>query len=1043
MRKYFRNLICFYFLLSVNIVLIAQSTEWQDPKFNQIHREPMHASYFAYESIDKSRNGSKEESSNFISLNGKWRFNWVKDATDRPMDFYKSDYNDKSWNLIKVPGMWELNGYGDPVYVNKGYAWKNDYKSNPPIPPVENNHVGSYRREINIPDSWKDKDVFIHFGAVTSNIYLWLNGQFVGYSEDSKLEAEFNITKYLKSGKNLIAFQVFRWCDGTYFEDQDMFRYAGVSRDCYLYTRNQQRIEDLRINALLDNNYKSGLLSIEFDFSLEAHNCSVVTELSDVSGKTIFTKKISVVNKDQKLNFVVENPAKWTAETPNLYKLTAILKNEEGKVLEVIQNKIGFRTVEIKNYQLLVNGKPILIKGVNRHEMDPGTGSYVSKERMLQDIRIMKENNINAVRTCHYPDDSYFYDLCDQYGIYVVAEANIETHGMTAAGNKNPLAMDTLYAKTHLERNQRNIQRNRNHPSVIVWSLGNESGDGENFAKCFSWIKGNDPSRPVQYEGTRKGKNTDIFCPMYYTYDECKKYLDENPKRPLILCEYAHAMGNSVGVLKEYWSLVRKYPEFQGGFIWDYVDQSPRIKRPDGVSFYAFGGDFNPYDVSDSTFVNNGLINPDRIPNPHMTEVRRMYQSVWLESVDPDKNEMVISNENFFKDLSSYYVEWSVVLGGKIMESGLLTDINVKPQSKSRFKLPFYVNAYSGTEELLFNISFKLKRQENLLPAGYEIARNQFIIREFKQNEINVSEDKLIHNGDSLIIDDSNGSYLRIRMEGLAVDFNKKTGFLSKYSVMDKELIEQGTALKPNFWRAATDNDRGAKLTKEYAVWKNPDLKLSKFSYMSVKGVVSVEVIYDYESVSATVKLNYRINKAGEIMVTQKLIAGTGVQIPDMFRFGMELKMPVDYQNIHYYGRGPGENYSDRKSGTDIALYRQTVSEQAYPYIRVQETGTKSDVRWWNQLDMDGFGIHFIAQGAFSISALPYSIESMDPSNYGSPLHQYQLHKQNYVNVYIDLKQIGVGGENSWGRLPYSEYRLPYKDYEFTFLMIPLKTKDL
>ncbi len=1043
MKKYFGNLICLYFLWGANIVLMAQSTEWQDPKVNQLNREPMHTSYFAYESVDKAQNGQKEESSNFMTLNGKWRFVWVKDADDRPTDFYKSDYNDKAWKFIDIPGIWELNGYGDPLYVNKGYAWKSDYKSNPPIVPVKNNHVGTYRREIIVPDSWKDKDVFIHFGAVTSNIYLWINGQFVGYSEDSKLEAEFNVTKYLRSGKNLIAFQVFRWCDGTYFEDQDMVRYAGINRDCYLYVRNKQRVNNFKINASLDKSYKNGLLNIEFDFSTQVKNCRLEVELSDASGKIVSTKNVSVVNDQQRLSFSVENPKKWTAETPNLYELSVTLKNKLGQILEVISNKVGFRNVEIKDSQLLVNGQPVLIKGVNRHEMDPETGYNVSKGRMMQDIRIMKENNINAVRTCHYPDDSYFYELCDQYGIYVVAEANIETHGMTAAGNKNPLAIDTLYAQTHLERNQRNVQRNRNHPSVIIWSLGNEAGDGENFARCFKWIKENDSSRPVQYEGTRQGKNTDIFCPMYYTYDECQKYLNGSPSRPLILCEYAHAMGNSVGVLKEYWSLVRKYSKFQGGFIWDFVDQSPKIKKPNGMQYYAFGGDFNPYDVSDSTFVNNGLISPDRIPNPHMTEVRRIYQSVWLESVDTDKNEMVISNENFFKDLSSYYVEWSVVLGGKIMESGFLNNINVKPQSKSRFKLPFYVNAYSGTEELLFNISFKLKKQENLLPAGYEIARNQFIVREFKQNEINVSENKFIHDADSLTIDDSNGSYLRIRAERLAVDFNKKTGFLSKYTFMNKEFIEQGTFLKPNFWRAATDNDRGAKLTRDYALWKNPVLKLSSFSCVFKNGIVSVEVIYAYESVSATIKLNYEINKAGEIMVTQKLIAGTSVQIPDMFRFGMELKMPVDYQNIHYYGRGPSENYSDRKSGTDIALYRQTVSEQAYPYIRVQETGTKSDVRWWNQLNSDGFGIQFRAQYPFSISALPYSLESMDPSNYGSPLHPYQLQKQNYVNVCIDLKQMGVGGENSWGRLPYPQYRIPYQNYEFKFIMIPLQNKDL
>lgn len=1043
MNRLFKKMGLLGICISCGLFTLGQSNEWLDPNVNQINREPMHASFFAYESESMAQKGAKEASSLFLSLNGKWRFGWVKDATDRPLDFYKPEYNDKMWKLMSVPGLWELNGYGDPVYVNKGWAWKNDYHSNPPIPPVKNNHVGSYRKEITIPETWNGKDVFIHFGAVTSNLYLWVNGQFVGYSEDSKLEAEFNVTRYLKKGKNLIAFQVFRWCDGTYLEDQDMFRYSGVSRDCYLYARDLRRINDIKINSTLDKAYKNGILDIQLDFSENAVGGQVNVALCDAFEKIVFSEKVQIEKTIEGITTIIKQPRKWTAETPDLYTLKTTLTDKTGRIIEVLSNKIGFRTAEIKNKQLLVNGQPVLIKGVNRHEMDPLTGSYVTRERMKQDIRIMKENNINAVRTSHYPDDSYFYDLCDEYGIYVVAEANLESHGMTAPGNKNALAADPEFSQMHLERNQRNVQRNRNHPAVIIWSLGNEAGDGQNFTNCFNWIKKEDPTRPVQYEGTRKGKNTDIFCPMYYSYDECQQYLNGHPARPLILCEYVHAMGNSVGVLKEYWSLVRKYPLFQGGFIWDFVDQSPRVAKKDGGYYYAFGGDFNPYDASDGTFANNGLINSHRQKHPHMTEVKRIYQSIWLDTVDIARGEFVIRNENFFKDLSAYYAEWTATLDGNIIESGSLYNIDVKPQTTAKFKLPYNANLNNSGGELLFNVAFKTRQKEGLLPAGYEIAKNQYIVKPYKFKEIEVPSGNIaINHPDSLIVDDSNTNYLKVSSSRVDVAFNKENGLLSRYKFDDREFLEKDKTLQPNFWRAATDNDLGAKLPEVYAVWKKPELQLEKLEYKNINNVIHVEVQYDYLAVSAKIKLAYEISVTGAIKVNQKLMAANHVTVPDMFRFGMELKMPGDYQYIQYYGRGPGENYADRKSGTDIAQYKQKVSQQAHPYPHVQESGTKSDIRWWRQLDIDGVGLEFTSQNAYSISALPYAIERLDASNYTMPLHQYQLKKDKYVNICIDKKQMGVGGENSWGRLPYPQYRIPCQDYEFIFLMKPVRITD-
>ena len=608
-------------LTLIAISMGAQSfQEWKDPRINAVNRAPMHANYFAYESADAAKQGIKEKSANFMSLNGTGKFNWVKDAESSPTDFWKVGFNDKGWDNLPVPGVWELHGYGDPIYVNIGYAWRSQYKNNPPFVPTEENHVGSYRREISVPASWKGKDIIAHFGSVTSNMYLWVNGKYVGYSEDSKLEAEFNLTPYLKPGqKNLIAFQVFRWCDGTYLEDQDFFRYSGVGRDCYLYARDKKRIEDIRVTPDLDSEYKNG--SLDITLSLKGAG-KVNLTLKDAAGKEVATTQATKGTT----TIEVENPNKWTAETPYLYTLYASLEGSN----EVIPVKVGFRKVELKNTQVLVNGQPILIKGANRHELDPDGGYVISKERMIQDIQIMKQFNLNAVRTCHYPDNNLWYELCDKYGIYVVAEANIESHGM--GYGEQTLAKRDDYTLAHMERNQRNVQRSFNHPSVIIWSLGNEAGYGPNFEKAYDWIKAEDPSRLVQYEQAGKTGKTDIYCPMYLTYNRSEEYSkDEQSQKPLIQCEYAHAMGNSQGGFKEYWDLIRKYPKYQGGFIWDFVDQSVRWTGKNGKMIYAYGGDFNRFDASDINFCDNGLISPDRVPNPHMYEVSRLFLSGHLD----------------------------------------------------------------------------------------------------------------------------------------------------------------------------------------------------------------------------------------------------------------------------------------------------------------------------------------------------------------------------------------------------------------------------
>ena len=664
-----------------------------------------------------------------MSLNGMWKFHWVKDADQRPMtDFYKVGFNDKGWATMQVPGMWEMNGYGDPVYIDSGYAWRNQHPNNPPYVPEENNHVGTYRKEITLPSEWKGREIMAHFGSVTSNMYLWVNGQFVGYSEDSKLEAEFNLTKYLKPGKNLIVFQVFRWCDGTYLEDQDLFRFSGVARDCYLYTRTINHIEDIRVTPDLDAQYKDATLRVDIQMKGKG---TVDLKLLDKAGKEVASSQVKGSGK-QSVTLSVSNPAKWTAETPNLYKLVANL-SENGKVIESIPIQVGFRKVEMKNSQVLVNGQPVLIKGVNRHEIDPDGGFYVSKERMIQDLDRLKELNINAIRTCHYPDNNLWYELCDKYGFYVVAEANVESDGM--GYYETTLAKESMYEKVHLERNQRNVQRGYNHPSIIIWSMGNEAGFGPNFEVCYRWIKNEDKTRPVQYEQAKTNDFTDIFCPMYHGYEASEKYAQGDIDKPLIQCEYTHAMGNSEGGFKEYWDLIRKYPKFQGGFIWDFVDQSVRRYTEDGREFYAYGGDFNAYDASDQNFCDNGLISPDRVLNPHADEVAYYYQNIWVKPVDLKKGIVSVYNENFFRDLSDYYAQWELLVDGKVAKTGIVADVKVTPQQTANLQLGYSLDGICACKEVLLNVYFKLKQTEAFLPAGHTVAKEQLAIQEYKAPE--------------------------------------------------------------------------------------------------------------------------------------------------------------------------------------------------------------------------------------------------------------------------------------------------------------------
>ncbi|MGM9693773.1 MAG: glycoside hydrolase family 2 TIM barrel-domain containing protein [Alloprevotella sp.] len=1007
--------------------------EWQNPEINQVNRAPMHATFFAFESVEASKL-DKQLSDNYVSLNGTWKFNWQKDAVNYVSDFFKTSFNDEAWGTMPVPGMWELNGYGDPIYTNAAYAWDRQFKNNPPFVPVKENHVGFYRREIEIPANWTGRQVMIHIGAASSNVYLWVNGKYVGYSEDNKLEEEFDITSFAKPGKNLIAMQVFRWCDGTYLEDQDYFRYAGIARDCYLYSRGKSHIEDIRVYTDLDAQYKDATLTVDIKAKGSGN---IALELVDENDNVICEQNMAT-KPSARATFEVSNPKKWTAETPNLYTLRATLK-EGDKTLEVIPVRVGFRKVEVKNAQLLVNGQPVLIKGANRHELDPDGGYVISRERMLQDIKLFKQFNLNAVRTCHYPDDAYWYELCDEYGLYVTAEANVESHGM--GYGKETLAKNPAFAKAHIERNERNVARNFNHPSVIVWSLGNEAGMGQNFKDSYNHVKAMDSSRPVQYERALSEDYdvagdgfSDVHCPMYAGYGYVEGY-GKNTKatRPLIQCEYAHAMGNSQGGFKEYWDLIRKYDNVQGGYIWDFVDQSPRWKGKNGVMIYAYGGDFNRYDATDGNFCDNGLVSPDRKPNPHMYEVGYYHQNIWSVLKG---DEIEIFNENFFTDLSNHELRWQLVRNGEVVKAGSVHNLDVEPRQKALVKIGMGEIPADGSEYFL-NLSYVLKSKSGLLPAGHEVAHQQL---EVQKATAPVWKNEPRKVGGSLpAIDTNDANYLVVKGENFQIDFRKRNGFICNYEVGGVQLLAEDAELTPNFWRAPTDNDFGAGLQRKYAVWKNPEMKLESLTPKQENNMTTVTAYYSMPAVSAKLKLTYVIGEDGSVKVTQKMTSEKpNSKVSDMFRFGMQLPMAKCFEQIEYYGRGPVETYSDRKDSENIGVYCSTVTNEFYSYIRPQETGNHTDIRWFKVMSTAGRGLAIVAEKPFSASALHYTIESLDEGMSKRNLHSPEIEPSNLTNVCIDLVQCGLGCVNSWGALPREEYLVKFQDREFTFTLIPM-----
>lgn len=1017
-------------------------TEWHDMSVNNVNRFPSRTSFFAYENRDAALKGNRESSSNYLSIEGDWKFNWVENADQRPTDFFNPSFNDATWKTMRVPGIWELNGYGDPEYVNIGFAWRGHFKDNPPEVPTKDNHVGSYRRTIHIPDSWDGRQVIAHFGSVTSNIYLWVNGHFVGYAEDSKSASEFDLTPFLKKGDNLIAFQTFRWCDGSYSEDQDFWRLSGVARNCFLYSRSKTaHVDDVRVTPDLDAQYKNGSLAVNlkakgnarFLIDLIAPNGDIVSRkiLNTTKVKKKAGKNIAEINATVK--FDVENPLKWTAETPNLYKVVVTVQ-QNNKDVESVPVRTGFRKIEIKNAQLLVNGQPVYIKGANRHEIDPDGGYVVSRERMIEDIKLMKQFNVNAVRTCHYPDDPEFYDLCDEYGLYVCAEANQESHGFYYG--EDAITTKEIFALPILERNQHNVQNQFNHPSVIYWSLGNETADSKNFTAAKNWINQYDPSRPVHWERAIEGPNTDIFAVMYNTPEGVEQYCkDPSKKKPLIMCEYAHAMGNSGGSMHEYWDLVRKYPTNQGGFIWDFVDQGLRGKDDKGNTIYKYGGDYNSYDPSDNNFCCNGFIYADRTPTPQAYEIGYWYQNYWVEPENLQDGWVIVKNENFFRPADNVSLSWAIVADGIEYQNGTIADISMlSPQKKMRLVLPYKLDNYKDQKDVMLNIEFRLKKDEGLLKAGDIVAHQQLPIREFAGSDLAVNP---VKTKAVKLTDKKKQPQITLAAENFEVQFDRQTGFMSKYMVGGKSLLGEGGSLKPNFWRAVTDNDMGAQSQKELKAWRTPELNLRSIS--ADKKAKTVTAVYDMPTVKSTLTLVYEAEENGALTVTQQLKTTPGAKVSDMLRFGMVMNLPYNMDQCQWNGRGPVENYSDRKLSQNVGIYKSSADKLFFPYVRPQETGTMSDLRWWNQTDEGGFGFRVESDKMFSASALHYDLLSLDEGEEKHQRHSQSVEKSKYTNLFIDLLQQGVGGVNSWdadGRAR-KGHRVEYKDYTFKFRLSP------
>ncbi|HZL76538.1 MAG TPA: glycoside hydrolase family 2 TIM barrel-domain containing protein, partial [Bacteroidales bacterium] len=1031
--------------------------DWENPGMIKLNREDPHSTFISYIDEESALEDDKSASPNYLSLDGIWKFHLTKSPDQRPYWFFKNDYDTRDWDNIDVPSNWEMKGYDVPIYVNINYP----FKKNPPFIPHEYNPVGSYKRDFKIPSGWKNKEVFLHFGAVASAFYVWVNEQLAGYSQDSKTPAEFDITKYLRKGKNTVAVEVYRWCDGSYLEDQDFWRMSGIQRTVFLHARPGTYINDFFAVGDLENNYRDGLLNLDVSLLKRRGNeneVSVEARLLD-NGQVIYSNtepvKLSDNKADIKFKTSLPEIKKWSAETPDLYSLVITMKDMNGEVLESVGSKIGFRKVEIKNSQLLVNGVAIRIKGTNMHEHDEINGHVVSNEMVLKDIRIMKSNNINAVRTSHYPQQEFWYEMCDKYGLYLIDEANIESHGI-GYDKDVTLGDKPEWAAAHLDRMQRMVERDKNHPSVIIWSLGNEAGDGHNFLADYKWTKGRDATRPVQYERAEQSTNTterhtDIYCPMYPGFEQLEAYAkDEKSDRPLIMCEYAHAMGNSTGNLQDYWNIIEKYPKLQGGLIWDWVDQGILRTDENGEKYWAYGGDFGEEGVpSDGNFCINGLTWPDRTVKPGLIEVKKVYQYIGFEPVDLNTGLIRIKNKYDFTNLSEFNFDWEVVSDGSVIQSGKFSFPDFKPKTETLVKIPLEkIKPEPGTEYFL-NLKASRSQEWNLVPEDHVYATEQFKLPP-EGAQVTISHDEY-----GVLQEKTRGNNLEVAGADMKIIFNLETGWISSFNFKGKELFLKGP--EPDFWRAPTDNDYGYGMDKMLGIWKKAG-EGSVITKADIRqpepGKVVVVFRYDIKGPDgekiAGYSTVYTILGSSDVIISNSF-EKLSDKVPEVPRMGMQMQLPPEFMNLKWFGRGPHENYADRKTSADIGLYESTAADQYVPYVRPQENGYKTDTRWLTLTDDNGTGILVSGNPVFCFAALnnihddfesPGKLSQYRKDAKSANTHINSVKPRELVNLNIDLGQMGVGGDNSWGAPIHPEYRLQDRKYQYSFRIRPIVRDD-
>ncbi len=1039
-----------------------ENPEWENPEIFQINREEPTASFYRYEDEENAlKNDSWENSPLYQSLNGTWNFYYAENPQKRPADFYKNDFDITGWDQLQVPSNWEIEGYGIPFYTNIIYM----FPPNPPHIPHEQNPVGSYKREFNIPDAWGDKEVYLHFEGVSGAMYIWVNGEKVGYNEGSKTPAEYAISKYIKKGENTVAVQVLRWSDASYMEDQDFWRLSGIDRDVYVYATNKTTIKDFTVTADLENDYKDGLFKLELEVNNVSGDGVSAVEVKLLDGKTELyseSKGINSKNGISTIDFEKNLPAvkTWNAEEPNLYALLISLKKGDGSIVEATSVKVGFRKIEIKNNQFLVNGMPVLLKGANLHDHDETTGHVITEELTLKDLTVMKLNNLNAIRCSHYPKNPHFYRMCDAYGFYVIDEANIETHGLGTTnqgldGNTEAQKIHPAYRSEwkamHLDRTIRMFERDKNFTSIVTWSLGNEAGNGDNFQATYNWLKEHDSSRPVQYEGATQYENTDIQAPMYMRIPDMIKYAENDPKRPLIQCEYAHAMGNSVGNLQEYWDVIEKYDVLQGGFIWDWVDQGVLTKTETGEDFWAYGGDLGAADYqNDVNFCLNGVVNPDRSAHPSLHEVKKVYQYVKFTTENAKTGKISITNKYDFINLDRFDFSWKLFKNGAESAAGEIPALNVAPGASKTVKID--VPELTEVEaEYFLNIYARSREEAPLVPQGHMVAYEQFKLTDYTSTIFSKadSQDGLeITQKDDLVV---------IRGKGFEVKFNADKGAITSIDYGHGNILIKG--IEANFWRATTDNDFGYNMPKRLKVWKEATdgQELSDFKFESGKNKQAIDVLkiaenpfrvegdalkivstYNLAGVNGQVGITYDINDKGEIRVTTQL-GNLGDDLPVLPRFGSNFIIKNEYQQVHWYGRGPHENYQDRKTSALVGNYEAQVTDLYYPYIRPQENGNRADVRWVSFTNLEGHGIEIFAQDVFEFSAHHQYNSDFDSGETKQQRHTFDIKKRDLVNINIDYRQMGVGGDNSWGYMALDQYQILPEDMSYSYVIKPLE----